>query len=92
MEKGQLYRWWLYRGPGFRRVRRALRKTDSVLPPGFEVRDSVFTGGMALEAATEVDRLRTLIPPHFVRDIAGERLQVTVCNPVNTSLDQGSLG
>jgi hypothetical protein len=55
----QLYRWWLYRGPGFKRYRRTKREEKEILPPGFEIaRDTTF--GAMPDAATEVARLRSL--------------------------------
>lgn len=79
--KQQLYRWWLYRGPGFRKLRRLVRQGEEILPPGFDARDSTFTGENAIEAAHEVERLRSMTPPidYTVREFPrGEILGVSV--------------
>lgn len=57
----RLYRWWLYRGPGLKKLRRALRIHEETLPPGFEMRSATFTGKQAIEAEHEVACLREML-------------------------------
>jgi hypothetical protein len=39
--KADLYRWWLYRGPGRKAYRQSVREKGGILPPGFEITNTL---------------------------------------------------
>lgn len=94
MSKGTIYRWWLYRGPGLKGLRKFVRQGEEILPPGFNVRDSEYTGENAIEAAHEVERLRTKLDPmsYTEREFPtphswGEKLKLRVSMEPERNLD-----
>lgn len=42
----QLFRWWLYRGPGFKKWRIEYRTKNEIFPPGFEIASDYSTPGV----------------------------------------------
>lgn len=65
----KLYRLWLYYGPGFRNLRRALRINDQVLPLNARINDSIYSGRQAISAEHAVEELREkLVDPGMIAD------------------------
>jgi hypothetical protein len=65
----KLYRLWLYHGPGFKSLRRALRINDQVLPLNATINDSVYSGRQAISAEHAVEELREkLVDPGMIAD------------------------
>ena len=73
----RLYVWWLYHGPGFKSIRRALRINDEILPIKGVVYDAHFTGKNAIEAEHAVAVLRSEVIDHTqVREVPAKISEV----------------